>query len=140
MAVRVGRDVEGRLVSAGDSFVLQVTSASDLGAEISALKLARVDLLGLVSGAVAVKAGAAPTVSSVVNSPTGPLFLVEHLAADREIVRSIPDVIVRRLEKAGVDSATVEVPVRGGSLDRLDEAPYTVVLRLFPRRRPRSSG
>src|SRR5258705_8696089 len=135
MAVRIGREVGERLAAAGDAFALQVRGASALGAAISALRLARVDLLGLAASAGAPPGAPTPTVSSVVNSPSGPMFLVERLTAKADLLRSIPDVIVRRLEKAGLESATVEVPVRGGSLDRLDAVPYAVVLRLFPRLR-----
>ena len=49
MAVRIGREVGNRLAAAGDTFALQVRGASDLGAAISALRLARVDLLGLAA-------------------------------------------------------------------------------------------
>ena len=76
----------------------------------------------------------------MVNAPGGPLFLVENLAADAELLGSIPDVIVRRLEKAGVESATVEAPPRGGTLDVLDTTPQAVVLRLFPRPRGRATA
>src|SRR5437879_2759121 len=110
MAVRVGRETVQRLAAAGDTFALQVKNPSDLGAAIGALKLARVDVLGLAARTGAQPEGgpdpavAPPSVSSVVNAPGGPLFLVENLAADAELLSSIPDVIVRRLEKAGVDS------------------------------------
>ena len=145
MAVRVGRETVQRLTAAGDTFALQVRSPSDWGAAISALKLARVDVLGLAARTRATGDGAPvpppdpPMVSSVVNAPGGPLFLVENLAADADLLGSIPDVIVRRLEKAGVESAIVEAPPRGGALDVLDTTPHAVVLRLFPRPRGRAT-
>ena len=134
-----------QLAAAGDTFALQVREASDVRAAIGALKLARVDVLGLAARTRALEHGASPasgdppTVSSVVNAPGGPLFLVENLAADATLVNSIPDVIVRRLEKAGVEFATVEAPPRGGVLDVLDSIPQAVVLRLFPRPRGRAT-
>ena len=146
MAVRVGRETVQRLAAAGDTFALQVKNPSDLGAAIGALKLARVDVLGLAARTGARPEGAPdpapgpPSVSSVVNAPGGPLFLVENLAADAELLSSIPDVIVRRLEKAGVDSAVIEAPPRGGTLDVLDTTPQAVVLRLFPRPRGRATA
>jgi hypothetical protein len=145
VAVRVGRETVQRLAAAGDTFALQVRAPSDLGAAIGALKLARVDVLGLAARTRTTTDGDAgpaadhPTVSSVVNAPGGPLFLVENLAADAELLRSIPDVVVRRLEKAGVESATVEAPSRGGPLDVLDTTPQAVILRLFPRPRGRAT-
>jgi hypothetical protein len=43
------------------------------------------------------------------------------------------------LEKAGVESAVVDVPARGGVLDALDSTGNAVVLRLFPRVRAGTS-
>ena len=144
VAVRVGRETVQRLAAAGDTFALQVRAPSDLGAAIGALKLARVDVLGLAARTRATDGDGpsspdAPTVSSVVNAPGGPLFLVENLAADAELLGSIPDVVVRRLERAGVESATVDAPVRGGPLDLLDATANAVILRLFPRPRGRAT-
>jgi hypothetical protein len=141
----VGRETVRRLAAAGDTFALQVCEPSDVAAAIGALKLARVDVLGLAArtagrnGGASEKPVAPPTVSGVVNAPGGPLFLVENLAADATVLESIPDVVVRRLERAGVESATVEAPPRGGSLDVLDTVPQAVVLRLFPRPRGRAT-
>jgi hypothetical protein len=141
----VGRETVQRLAAAPDTFALQVRGSSDLGAAIHALKLARVDVLGLAARTRATDGGPSdpppdpPTVSSVVNAPGGPLFLVENLAADADLLSSIPDVVVRRLEKAGVESATVEAPPRGGPLDALDTTRHAVVLRLFPRPRGRAT-
>jgi hypothetical protein len=168
VVVRVGNDTVQRLNAAGDTFALQVRNPSDLTAAIGALRLARVDVLGLAArtrtaGAPGASAGAKgpagqqstgtgggagaglgaaapPTVSSVVNAPGGPLVLVENLAADAEVLAAIPDVIVRRLEKAGLEYATVEVPLRGGKLDVLDTTAHAVVLRLFPRPRGRATA
>ncbi|MEY2460823.1 MAG: hypothetical protein QOG30_2653, partial [Acidimicrobiaceae bacterium] len=141
----MGRETVQRLAAAGDTFALQVRNPSDLGAAIGALKLARVDVLGLTARSRA-RDGASPgalldppTVSSVVNAPGGPLFLLENLTVDAEVLSSIPEVIVRRLEKAGVDSAVVEAPPRGGALDILDATAHAVVLRLFPRPRGRAT-
>ena len=142
----MGRETLQRLATAGDTFALQVRNPAELGPAITALKLARVDVLGLASRSIEPTGRApglskdAPIVSSVVNAPHGPLFLVENLKADAELRAAIPDVIVRRLEKAGVTSATVEVPVRGGALDVLDHTSHAVVLRLFPRPRGRATA
>lgn len=142
----MGRETVQRLATAGDTFALQVRNPAELGPAITALKLARVDVLGLASQAMAATGRApgmstqAPIVSSVVNAPHGPLFLIENLEAGVEVRQSIPDVIVRRLENAGVTSATVEVPLRGGALDVLDTTAHAVVLRLFPRPRGRATA
>ena len=140
----MGRDTLKRLEAAGDSFALRVRDPSDLRSAISALKLARMDVLGLATrpptaGQRPVDVAApAATVSSVVSAPQGPLFLVEHFSA-RDLVETIPELVQRRLEKAGVESAEIDVPARGGSLDALDATSHAVVLRLFPRRTARSA-
>lgn len=148
MAIRVGAAAIERILDAGDRLALQVQHPDDLGAAIGALKLARVDLLGLSSRRepagddADAEAGPRPTgqatVSPVVNAPGGPLVLVERLDAEFDALRTVPDVVIRRLEQAGVTTASVEVPLLGGDLDRLDATPQAVVLRLFPR--PAATG
>src|SRR5581483_5830260 len=119
MAVRIGADAARRLSTAGDAFALQVRDPSDVGAALKAMKLARVDILGLASRIrpeSAVRSSSevrTPTVSSVVNAPSGPMFLVENVALDDELKGSVIDVVQRRLEKAGIESATIEVSARG---------------------------
>jgi hypothetical protein len=60
------------------------------------------------------------------------LLVVEHLDAPFDTLRTVPDLVVRRLEQAGLEYATVIAPDRGGHLDALDETRSAVVLRLFP--------
>ena len=50
MAVRVERGAVERILDASGAFAIQVQHPSNLGVAIGALKLARVDLLGLASG------------------------------------------------------------------------------------------
>ncbi len=83
-------------------------------------------------GVAALAAGRAASVSAVVLAPFGPLFVVDALDASYDILRSIPDRVVDELERAGVDTATVSAPARGGVLDELDRIRDAVVLRLFP--------
>ncbi|MGQ0617944.1 MAG: hypothetical protein ACT4PW_13300 [Acidimicrobiia bacterium] len=133
MTITVATGASLRLLAAGERFVVQAEDASDVGAAIAALKLARVDILGLVPR---LRRGddprARPSVSPVVNGPRGPMFLVERLRADDEALARVPDVVVGRLERAEVGSAVVDIPAPGGILDRLDRTPHAVVLRLFP--------
>src|SRR4051794_25494093 len=130
MTVRVEPAAVERILDAADAFAVQVQHPSDLGVAISALKLARVDLLGLASRSRELEgepAGTRPaqrtTVSPVVSVPGGPMLLVEHLDTEYEQLRTIPDVVVQRLEKAGLEDAVVAVPDPGGALDSLDDAP-----------------
>ena len=140
MTIRVGHDTIQRILDAGDALPLQVLHPSDLGAAIGALKLARVDLLGLANTRAdgerdtdADPSKPRPTISPVVSAPGGPLVLLEHLDVDYDVLRTIPDAISRRLEQAGIAQASIEVPATGGPLDALDATPHAVVLRLFPR-------
>lgn len=140
MAVRVRPDSAERVRAAPGRFALQVLAPDDLPAAIDAMRLFRVDLVGLSGrgSRPTPETGRAPTardradVSQVVPAPTGPLLLVQHLDADAAELARIPGLLARRLEDAGVGEATVVVPDLGGSLDALDTAPGCVLLRLFP--------
>jgi len=134
MGIRVGRDTAERIAVSSGTFALQVQQPDDPGAAIAALKLARVDVLGLAAGRVDPQRAPdqRPTVSPVVNAPNGPVFLVEHFDFDADVRAAIPDAVVRRLEKAGLEQATLVVPRLGGLLDGLERVPNAVVLRLFP--------
>lgn len=128
MSIRVGPNTVQRILDATGAFALQVQHPSDLGAAIGALKLARVDLLGLAASSTS-----RATVSPVISAPGGPLVLIERLEAEYDLLRSIPDVVKQRLEAAGIGQAVIDSPPLGGQLDALDTAPHAVVLRLFPR-------
>ena len=128
MSIRVGPNTVQRILDASGAFALQVQHPSDLGAAIGAVKLARVDLLGLAGGTE----GRA-SVSPVISAPGGPLVLIERLEADYDLLRSIPEVVKQRLEAAGIGQAVIDSPPLGGQLDALDTALHAVVLRLFPR-------
>ncbi|MEY2588329.1 MAG: hypothetical protein QOJ67_313 [Acidimicrobiaceae bacterium] len=139
MAIRVERGTVERILDAAGGFAVQVQHPENLGAAIAALKLARVDLLGLASSCREVSgepSGTRPaprtSVSPVVSVPGGPMLLVEHLDTEYDQLRSIPDVVAQRLEKAGLEHATIAVPRPGGVLDDLDLVAHAAVLRLFP--------
>lgn len=140
MGVRVRPDSGERIAASPTRFALQVLGPDDLHAALNAMRLFRVDVVGL-SGRGArptEETGRAPTatnradVSQVVPAPTGPLLLVQHLDAIPEGLQRIPGLLARRLIDAGVNDATVVVPDIGGPLDVLDATPNCVVLRLFP--------
>jgi hypothetical protein len=140
MAVRVRPDSAERVSAAPGRFALQVLAPDDLPAAINAMRLFRVDLVGLSGKGArpAPETGRAATardradVSQVVPAPPGPLLLVQHLDAEPADVARVPGLLARRLEDAGVGDATVVVPELGGVLDVLDSTPGCVVLRLFP--------
>lgn len=133
-------DSGDRLAADRDRFVLQVLAPDHLPGALAAMRLFRVDVVGLSGkgNRPSTDTGRAPTardraeVSQVVPAPGGPLVLVEHLDAAPEELDRVPGLLARRLEDAGVTEATVVVPDLGGRLDVLDRTPGCVVLRLFP--------
>jgi hypothetical protein len=128
VAIRAGaaRDI----AEASGTFAIQVREPSDLGTAIAAMILARIDLIE--SATHDGGADGRLEVSPIVATPGGPLLLVEHCTAPRDVAASIPQIVARRLVNAGVATATVDVPELGGQLNELDRVPNAVVLRLFP--------
>lgn len=140
MGVRVRPDAADRVAASPSRFALQVVAPDDLPAALAAMRLFRVDVVGLSGKGTRPdpETGRAPTakdradVSQVVATPGGPLLLVQHLDADPADLARIPGLLAHRLEASGVGEATVVVPLLTGGLDRLDAAPGCVILRLFP--------
>lgn len=128
MAIRVAPGAGDIICDHADGFVLHVTEVTDVDAASSALSRARADI-----AALAVPDGSEGlALSNVVIAPGGPLLRVARLGASDDALRSIPRLVARRLEEAGVASAHVGAPEPGGFLDGLDACPNAVVLRLFP--------
>ena len=129
MAIRVASGASDTICDYADGFVVHVKEASDVDAATRALTLARDDIAGLAArpgdpeGAV---------LSNAVVAPGGPLLRVARLGASEERLHTIPGLVARRLEQAGVTDALVDAPEPGGHLDRLDSCPNAVVLRIFP--------
>jgi hypothetical protein len=140
VGVKVRGDVADRIAASPSRFVLQVHAPDDLAAALAAMRLFRVDLVGLSgrgerpadAGGRGSEARHHADVSQPVPAPDGPLLLVQHLGAEATDLRRIPELLVRRLEEAGVADATVAAADLGGRLDVLDTTPSCVVLRLFP--------
>jgi hypothetical protein len=130
MGVAIGDGAARRIAKASGTFAIQVREPSDLGTAIAAMILARIDVIELA----ACDGGAEGRleVSPIVATPGGPLLLVEHCTAPRDVAASFPEIVARRLVNAGLAAATVDVPVLGGELNELDRVPNAVVLRLFP--------
>jgi hypothetical protein len=149
VAVRLARGTLTRICDHGERFVVQIINPLPLGAAIAGMRLARSDLLRLAApGGPAARAPASaepdeedggdqpgrpgPSISQVVATPTGPLVLVEGLDAPYEVLRTIPAMVMARLDESGVIDGLLASPEPGGALDRLDATPNAVVLRLFP--------
>ncbi|MGH9273662.1 MAG: hypothetical protein ACRDZU_03355, partial [Acidimicrobiales bacterium] len=131
MAIRVAPGATDTICDYADGFVVHVTDTDDVDAAAHALALARGDIAAL-SPTMATDHGDGPVLSNTVLAPGGPLLRVARLEATEHDLRSIPDLVVRRLEEAGVTDALVDAPEPGGPLDRLDTCANAVVLRVFP--------
>lgn len=130
MSIRVGPGAADTICDYADGFVVQVTGATDVEAAAAALAKLRGDIAALALDAGTIGADGA-MVSNPVLAPGGPLLRIARLDAPDDALRSIPGLVVARLEEAGITDALVEVPEPGGELDRLDTCPNAVVLRLF---------
>src|SRR3546814_6283631 len=107
-----------------DGFFLHITETPQGEAARTALGHVAKDLARLAVGPA--------SLSNPVLAPGGPLLRVAGLGVDDDVLRTIPDRVVRRLGEAGITDAVVDSPEPGGHLDRLDGCACAVVLRLFP--------
>lgn len=113
------------LLGGGQGFLVQVRGTFDALAE-TALQEARTDLLALAPP------GRPPRLTGPVPAPGGPVLRVALLEADDERLRSIPDLVAKRLHDAGVTDAVVHVIAPGGPLEALEQVPGAAILRIFP--------
>ena len=130
MPARVAPGAADTICDFADGFIVHVTGASDVDAALRALALARDDIAGLAQRAGPSIDG--PVISNPVLAPHGPLLRVARLDAGEDALRTVPDIVARRLDEVGAGDANVTAPAPGGALDRLDSCPNAVVLRLFP--------
>jgi hypothetical protein len=131
VAIRVAPGVTDTICDYADGFVLHVKGANDVDGAAHALALARGDIAAL-SPTMSTRDGEGPVLSSPVMAPDGPLLRIARLDASEESLRTIPDLVIRRLEEAGVTDALLDAPEPGGALDRLDSCVNAAVLRIFP--------
>jgi hypothetical protein len=130
VTIRVAAGAADTICEYAEGFVVHVIGPDDLDAAVRAVTTARADIAAL--------ARTAPprtklAISNAVLAPGGPLLRVAQLDAPESALRTVPALVARRLEEAGVTQATVAAPEPGGLLDDLDLCPNAVVLRLFPR-------
>ena len=130
VSIRVVAGTTDLICDYADGFVVEVTDASDVDAAAVALARVRGDIGALTAVAAGDPEG--PVLSNPVMGPEGPMLRVARLEISDDALVTIPDLVVARLEEAGVLDATVRSPEPGGDLDRLDSCPNAVILRLFP--------
>ncbi len=131
MAIRVAPGATDTIRDYADGFVVHVTDADDVDAACHALALVRADIAGLTAER-SLSIGETPVLSTPVLAPRGPLLRVARLDATDDQLGTIPGLVARRLEQAGVADAVIDSPEPGGPLDRLDTCANAVVLRIFP--------
>jgi hypothetical protein len=130
VAVKVAREAVPTILDYPDGFVLQVRQPSDLVAGATALRALRLELAAMTGASAEHPEG--PVLSEVVVLPDGPLIRFARLGMTDELLQTIPDRLLRHLEAAGLDRATITAPEPGGKLDALDATANAVILRLFP--------
>ena len=133
----VAPGVLSRIRANPGGFVLQAQGA-DPDTAAAALARAREDLWSLDAGPGSAY-GLGPDdsfglayVSEVVPCPSGPFLYIDGGGLPDRILLEIPQILVRRLEEAGLTDAVVISPAPGGPLDDLADVPRGVVLHLLP--------
>ncbi len=71
-------------------------------------------------------------VAPVLPAASGPFLYVDAKAVPDKLLETIPDIVRRHLEQAGVPDAVVVSPPLGGTLEYLSSYPNAVLLRLYP--------
>lgn len=142
MTITVAPGVVNRIRREPEAIVVQVQQASDPEAAATALARAAEDIAGLGDDNAP---GLAPGelfypkwVSGVMRAGTGPFLMIDAVDTPRRLLATIPDVVVARLQEAGVTDATVATPRQGGPLTRMFYGKGTglaraVSLVLYPR-------
>ncbi|MDQ2648732.1 MAG: hypothetical protein M3Z03_04175, partial [Actinomycetota bacterium] len=130
MAVRVAPGAGDVAAETGGGFVVHVTGTADDETAARALSQARWAIAELAGTEPGVPGG--PVLSHPVLAPDGLILRVSHLDADPDLIATVPDVVARALEDAGLADGLVTVIVPRGPLDDLDLCPAAVVLRVFP--------
>ena len=135
MTIRIHKSLHTH-IGENNEFVLQVQKSSDPQAALTALRRAADDVAALDGGwesAPGLSPGDTngPTGVNVFLAPTGPLIAVDGGHTPMELLVTVPRLIARRLEEAGVTSAVLALPKRSETLDQLPRMPRAVVLRLY---------
>ena len=116
MPVRVARGLKTRIRADPGGIVVQVRQSSDPEAAAEALSRAAEEVAALDGGwksAPGLAAGDTngPTfVSAVTRTPSGPFVVVDGGHTPSSLLSTIPDIVVRHLENAGVREAVVGWP------------------------------
>lgn len=147
MTVRVRRGARSRIRERPDGFVVQVQGAADEAAAMAALAAA-VGEIAALDGGWRSAPGLAPGdtngptyVSDPLPAGGGPFLMIDGGYTPYRLLGSVPDIVARHLEQAGVADAVVAVPDREGPLlDGTLWPPFVlfhkgpaVILSVFPK-------
>lgn len=141
--MRVARGTRTRIRQFAPSVVLQIQEASDPDAALVAAARARAEILNLDGGHQAElrlgpdERNGPKDVSPVIPALSGPCISFDGGAIPTRVLTTVPEILVRHLEQAGVHDAVVTFPsvgplVKAFSHAEVDEGVRRgVVLRLF---------
>ncbi|HVE47102.1 MAG TPA: hypothetical protein VNA57_10210 [Acidimicrobiales bacterium] len=138
MAIKVDRALLSRMKEDPGSIVIQVQDAPDPVMAADALERARGEI-GALDGGWQSAYGLSPgdrngpkSISPVMPAGSGPLVIIDGGGTPYELLRTIPDIVVRHLEAAGVDRARIATATKAGPMYEFAEAPRGVTLTLYP--------
>lgn len=145
MAIRVGRGVRSSIREDPGGIGLQVQGAGDAQAAHAALEAARRDIARLDGGWQSAP-GLSPGhrngpkwLSAVIGTPSGPALFIDGGYTPTDLLLTVPELIARQLEVAGVNDAVIAVPRDDHDVE-VRHLPRAVVLHLYPPLRPRPNG
>lgn len=144
VTITIARGVQARIRQSPDSIVIMVKEADDPKAATAGLAAAAAEIAHLDAGWDSVPnlspldANSPQYVSEVLPSAYGPFVMIDGGHVPYRVLRTIPDIVARHLEVAGVTEATIACPREGGPLINLFSAslaecpPIAVTLHLYP--------
>lgn len=144
VTVTIARGVQSRIRQYPDSIVIMVKEADDPKAATAGLAAAAAEIAHLDAGWTSVPnlspldANSPQYVSEVLPSAYGPFVMIDGGHVPYRVLRTIPDIVARHLEAAGVTEATIACPRDGGPLINLfsvelsKRPPLGVALHLYP--------
>ena len=137
-ALRVDRSVAKQIRENPGWITIQVQQSSD--PEVAATALARAgheiaELDGGWRSAPNLRPGDSngpKYISRVLPATTGPFLSIDGGYTPEKVLLTIPDIVVRHLQEAGISSAVVGTPEMGSTLCALHYVPRAAVLLLYP--------
>ncbi|MGH9223206.1 MAG: hypothetical protein ACRD2W_05355 [Acidimicrobiales bacterium] len=137
MPVTVARGVRAKIHQDPGGILIQVQGASDTDVAAAALEAARVEIAGLDGGWESApnlepgQSNGPKYLAPIVPLPSGPILYVDGGETPEELLATIPDIVARHLEGAGVKRARIVSPRADGPIVDMRSALKGVLLRLY---------